>query len=125
MRIAIREQLAAVVVLAVGVALTIVSVPTWIFVVSQIRVSSSPLRAPVAPCGSRDLQGSRFPPHPDAPTRKEITDIVGQNSFVVNVESDGLSLTASLKAARISSGSVKIRALSAPLRLSEAPDTPI
>jgi osomolarity two-component system sensor histidine kinase SLN1 len=57
MRIAIREQLAAVVILAVGVALAIVSIPTWIFV----------------------------------------------NGFVVDVSSDGLSLTASLKAARISS----------------------
>lgn len=57
MRIAIREQLAAVVILAVGVALAIVSIPTWIFV----------------------------------------------NNFVIGVESDSLSLTASLKAARISS----------------------
>ncbi|KAK4151419.1 hypothetical protein C8A00DRAFT_35947 [Chaetomidium leptoderma] len=57
MRIAIREQLAAVVVLAVGVALAVVSIPTWIFV----------------------------------------------NNFVVGVESGGLALTASLKAARVSS----------------------
>lgn len=57
MRIAIREQLAAVVVFAVLVALAIVSVPTWLFV----------------------------------------------NDFVIGVESGGLSLTASLKAARISS----------------------
>ncbi len=57
MRVAIREQLAAVVILAVGVALAIVSIPTWIFV----------------------------------------------NNFVIGVESDGLSLTASLKAARVSS----------------------
>jgi len=57
MRIAIREQLATVVVLAVGIALAVVSIPTWIFV----------------------------------------------NNFTRGVESDGLSLTASLKAARISS----------------------
>jgi osomolarity two-component system sensor histidine kinase SLN1 len=57
MRIAIREQLAAVVILTVGVALAIVSIPTWIFV----------------------------------------------NGFTIGVESDGLALTASLKAARISS----------------------
>ncbi|KAJ2988794.1 hypothetical protein NUW58_g3791 [Xylaria curta] len=57
MRIAIREQLAALVLLAVLVALTIVSVPTWIYV----------------------------------------------HQFVVSVESDGLSLTASLKAAQIAS----------------------
>ena len=57
MRIAIREQLATVVILAVGVALAIVSIPTWIFV----------------------------------------------NNFVIGVESDGLSLTASLKAARVAS----------------------
>ncbi|KAK4033907.1 hypothetical protein C8A01DRAFT_19220 [Parachaetomium inaequale] len=57
MRIAIREQLAAVVLLAVAISLAVVAVPTWIFV----------------------------------------------NNFVVGVESDGLSLTASLKAARISS----------------------
>ncbi|KAL2143712.1 hypothetical protein VTI28DRAFT_10076 [Corynascus sepedonium] len=57
MRIAIRVQLALVVVLAVGFALAIVSIPTWIFV----------------------------------------------NNFTLGVESDGLSLTASLKAARISS----------------------
>ncbi len=56
-RVAIREQLATVVILAVGVALAIVSIPTWIFV----------------------------------------------NNFVIGVESDGLSLTASLKAARVSS----------------------
>lgn len=57
MRIAIREQLAAVVILAVGFALAVVSIPVWVFV----------------------------------------------NSFVAGVESDGLSLTASLKAARIAS----------------------
>jgi osomolarity two-component system sensor histidine kinase SLN1 len=57
MRIAIREQLAALVVLAVLIALTIVSVPTWIYV----------------------------------------------HRFVVNVESDGLALTASLKASQIAS----------------------
>lgn len=57
MRIAIREQLATVVILAVGVALAVVSIPTWIFV----------------------------------------------NNFTLGVESDGLSLTASLKAARIAS----------------------
>lgn len=56
-RIAIREQLAALVVFAVLVALAVVSIPTWIFV----------------------------------------------NNFVIGVESDGLALTASLKAARISS----------------------
>ncbi|KAI0206791.1 hypothetical protein F4808DRAFT_7533 [Astrocystis sublimbata] len=57
MRIAIREQLAALVLLAVLIALTIVSVPTWIYV----------------------------------------------HRFVVQVESDGLSLTASLKASQIAS----------------------
>ncbi|KAI3342366.1 osmosensing histidine protein kinase SLN1 [Ustulina deusta] len=57
MRIAIREQLAALVLLAVLIALTIVSVPTWVYV----------------------------------------------HRFVVNVESDGLALTASLKAAQIAS----------------------
>lgn len=57
MRVAIREQLAALVIFAVLVALAIVSIPTWIFV----------------------------------------------HNFVVDVESDGLALTASLKAARISS----------------------
>ncbi|RWA03936.1 hypothetical protein EKO27_g11169 [Xylaria grammica] len=57
MRIAIREQLAALVLLAVLIALTIVSVPTWIYV----------------------------------------------HKFVVNVESDGLALTASLKAAQVAS----------------------
>ena len=56
-RVAIREQLAALVVFAVLVGLAILSVPVWIFV----------------------------------------------NNFVVGVESNGLSLTASLKAARISS----------------------
>ncbi|KAH8901013.1 hypothetical protein GQ53DRAFT_740176 [Thozetella sp. PMI_491] len=56
-RIAIREQLAALVVFAVLIGLAIVSVPVWIFV----------------------------------------------NNFVVGVESNGLALTASLKAARISS----------------------
>lgn len=55
MRIAIREQLAALVISAVLVALAIVAVPTWIYV----------------------------------------------NGFVVRVEADGLSLTASLKASRI------------------------
>lgn len=57
MRVAIREQLAALVILAVLVALAIVSIPTWLYV----------------------------------------------NSFVVGVETGGLALTASLKAARISS----------------------
>lgn len=57
MRIAIREQLAAIVILAVGVALAVICIPTWVFV----------------------------------------------NNFVLGVESDGLSLTASLKAARIAS----------------------
>ncbi|KAI0532039.1 osmosensing histidine protein kinase SLN1 [Xylaria digitata] len=57
MRIAIREQLAVLVLLAVLIALTIVSVPTWIYV----------------------------------------------HRFVVNVESDGLALTASLKAAQVAS----------------------
>jgi osomolarity two-component system sensor histidine kinase SLN1 len=57
MRIAIREQLAALVIFTVLVSLAIVSIPTWIYV----------------------------------------------NSFVVGVESDGLALTASLKAARIAS----------------------
>ncbi len=57
MRVAIREQLAALVITAVLVALAIVSIPTWIFV----------------------------------------------NHFVGDVESTGLALTASLKAARISS----------------------
>ena len=57
LRVAIREQLAALVIFAVLVSLAIVSIPTWIFV----------------------------------------------NSFVRDVESGGLSLTASLKAARISS----------------------
>ncbi|KAK3360308.1 hypothetical protein B0T25DRAFT_565219 [Lasiosphaeria hispida] len=57
MRVAIREQLAALVILAVLVALAIVSIPTWIYV----------------------------------------------NNFVISVETGGLSLTASLKAARISS----------------------
>lgn len=56
MRVAIREQLAALVLLAVLVALAVVSIPTWIYV----------------------------------------------NRFVINVERDGLSLTASLKASRIS-----------------------
>lgn len=55
MRIAIREQLAALVLFAVLLALTIVSVPTWIYV----------------------------------------------HKFVVDVESDGLALTASLKAAQV------------------------
>jgi osomolarity two-component system sensor histidine kinase SLN1 len=57
MRIAIREQLAAAVILAVGVALTVVSIPTWVFV----------------------------------------------NDFVKGVSGDALTLTASLKAARVSS----------------------
>ncbi|KAI0596322.1 osmosensing histidine protein kinase SLN1 [Biscogniauxia sp. FL1348] len=57
MRIAIREQLAALVLFAVLVGLAIVSIPTWIYV----------------------------------------------HSFVVGVETDGLSLTASLKAAQVSS----------------------
>jgi len=57
LRVAIREQLAALVIFAVLVSLAIVSIPTWIYV----------------------------------------------NSFVRDVESGGLSLTASLKAARISS----------------------
>lgn len=55
MRIAIREQLAALVLFAVLAALAVVSIPTWIYV----------------------------------------------NRFVVNVERDGLTLTASLKASRI------------------------
>ncbi|CAM1500646.1 Fc.00g098080.m01.CDS01 [Cosmosporella sp. VM-42] len=55
MRIAIREQLAALVLLAVLVALAVVSIPTWIYV----------------------------------------------NKFVIDVESEGLTLTASLKASRI------------------------
>ncbi|KAH6899692.1 putative histidine kinase HHK5p [Thelonectria olida] len=55
MRIAIREQLAALVLLAVLVALAVVSIPTWIYV----------------------------------------------NRFVMNVEREGLTLTASLKASRI------------------------
>ncbi|KAI1199460.1 hypothetical protein F5X97DRAFT_121425 [Nemania serpens] len=57
MRIAIREQLAALVLSAVLIALTIVAVPTWVYV----------------------------------------------HRFVVNIESGGLSLTASLKAAQIAS----------------------
>ncbi|KAB5535128.1 hypothetical protein GE09DRAFT_1250170 [Coniochaeta sp. 2T2.1] len=57
MRIAIREQLIALVILTVLVSLAIVSIPTWIYV----------------------------------------------NNFVIGVESDGLALTASLKAARIAS----------------------
>jgi len=57
MRVAIREQLAALVIFSVLVALAIVAIPTWIFV----------------------------------------------NNFVIGVRSDGLALTASLKAARISS----------------------
>ncbi|KAF4976184.1 hypothetical protein FZEAL_7124 [Fusarium zealandicum] len=56
MRIAIREQLAALVLLAVLIALAVVSIPTWIYV----------------------------------------------NRFVVDVEREGLTLTASLKASRIS-----------------------
>ncbi|RGP79135.1 osomolarity two-component sensor histidine kinase sln1 [Fusarium longipes] len=56
MRIAIREQLAALVLLAVLVSLAIVSIPTWIYV----------------------------------------------NRFVVDIEREGLQLTASLKASRIS-----------------------
>jgi len=58
MRIAIREQLATLVILTVFVSLAIVSIPTWIFV---------------------------------------------KGFFVHAVKSDGLALTASLKAARISS----------------------
>jgi len=57
MRVAIREQLAGLVILAVLVALAVVSIPTWVYV----------------------------------------------NRFVGEVESSGLALTASLKAARISS----------------------
>jgi osomolarity two-component system sensor histidine kinase SLN1 len=57
MRIAIREQLIALVVLTVLVSLAIVSIPTWIYV----------------------------------------------NNFVIGIESQGLALTASLKAARIAS----------------------
>ncbi|KAI5923904.1 osmosensing histidine protein kinase SLN1 [Camillea tinctor] len=57
MRIAIREQLAALVLFAVLIALAIVSIPTWIYV----------------------------------------------NNFVIGVETGGLALTASLKAAQVSS----------------------
>ncbi|KAI0146963.1 hypothetical protein GGR57DRAFT_280164 [Xylariaceae sp. FL1272] len=57
MRVAIRDQLAALVLLAVLVSLTIISVPTWIYV----------------------------------------------HRFVINVETDGLSLAASLKASQIAS----------------------
>ena len=57
MRVAIREQLAALVIFAVLVALAVVSIPTWVYV----------------------------------------------NKFVVDVETNALALTASLKAARISS----------------------
>ncbi|KAI1455287.1 putative histidine kinase SlnCl1 [Annulohypoxylon moriforme] len=57
MRVAIREQLAALVLLAVLIGLAILSIPTWIYV----------------------------------------------NRFVVGVETSGLSLTASLKAAQIAS----------------------
>ena len=57
MRIAIREQLAALVLLAVLLALAVVSIPVWIYV----------------------------------------------NNFVVRVETGGLALTASLKAAQVSS----------------------
>lgn len=57
MRISIREQLAALVIFAVLIALTVVAIPTWVFV----------------------------------------------HNFVTGVESDGLALTASLKAARIDS----------------------
>ncbi|KAK8126491.1 Histidine kinase [Apiospora kogelbergensis] len=57
MRVAIREQLAALVLFAVLCALAIVSIPTWVYV----------------------------------------------NNFVTNVEKDSLSLTASLKAAQVSS----------------------
>ncbi|KAH7136980.1 hypothetical protein B0J13DRAFT_609787 [Dactylonectria estremocensis] len=56
MRMAIREQLAAVVPLAILAALAVVSIPTWVFV----------------------------------------------NRFVISVEREGLTLTASLKASRIS-----------------------
>lgn len=57
MRVAIREQLAALVLLAVLVALAILSIPTWIYV----------------------------------------------NRFVIGIENNALSLTASLKAAQVSS----------------------
>ncbi|KJZ68240.1 hypothetical protein HIM_12369 [Hirsutella minnesotensis 3608] len=57
MRIGIREQLAALIISAILVALTIIAIPTWIYV----------------------------------------------NNFVVSIESDGLALTASLKASRIAS----------------------
>ncbi|KAM0262582.1 hypothetical protein ACHAQJ_001627 [Trichoderma viride] len=57
MRVAIREQLAALVLSAVLIALAIIAIPTWVFV----------------------------------------------HNFVVNVESDGLALTASLKASEIAS----------------------
>ncbi|UKZ55936.1 hypothetical protein TrVGV298_009760 [Trichoderma virens] len=57
MRVAIREQLAALVLFAVLLALAVISIPTWIFV----------------------------------------------HNFVVDVESDGLALTATLKAAAIAS----------------------
>ncbi|KAJ2904202.1 hypothetical protein MKZ38_008532 [Zalerion maritima] len=57
MRIAIREQLAALVIFAVLVSLAVISIPTWMFV----------------------------------------------NRFVVDIESKGMSLTASLKAAQINS----------------------
>ncbi|KAI0386994.1 putative histidine kinase SlnCl1 [Hypomontagnella monticulosa] len=57
MRVAIREQLAALVLLAVLVALAVVSIPTWIYV----------------------------------------------NRFVIGVKTDGLALTASLKAAQVAS----------------------
>lgn len=57
MRIAIREQLALLVIFAVLLALAIVSIPTWIFV----------------------------------------------HNFVIDVETDGLALTASLKASRVAS----------------------
>ncbi|KAL7622736.1 Histidine kinase osmosensor [Parahypoxylon ruwenzoriense] len=57
MRVAIREQLAAFVLLAVLVALAIVSIPTWVYI----------------------------------------------NRFVIGVKTDGLALTASLKAAQVAS----------------------
>lgn len=57
MRVAIREQLAVLVILTVLLGIAVVSIPTWIYV----------------------------------------------HNFVINVESDGLALTASLKASRVSS----------------------
>ena len=66
MRIGIREQLAAVVLLAVLISLGIVSIPTWLFV----------------------------------------------NSFVGDVKSQALALTASLKAAQIASVLDQLRVIS-------------